>query len=375
MSHLSRDNLGIKRPLAVLIVDDNPTNLSLLESFLQKAGDYNILSAESGEKALEISRNNSIDLVLLDIMMPDMDGYQVCSVLKQMPECADTSVIFLTAKHDIKSMVKGFDVGAVDYLTKPINFEELKVRVNTHLRLRRQEQELKLQDAEKNRFVSIVAEDLRNPIEGLKSVLKMLDDSSETLEKSLLQEYISLAYSAADSLDAISKNLTQWSELQNNELLANPQEIDVYNIFNEVIDKIQAENKQKDITINNEIEAGKMAYFDNEYLRIIASNILSNAVSFSHKGGKVDVSAGCSNINGSLTITVKDEGVGMTPDDQQGIFLPGKQHKKEGTAGEIGTGMGLVLCHDLLLNSNGSIWVESNLGRGTSVYINLPLKK
>lgn len=366
--------MATKKQPTILIVDDNPTNIDLLVAFLRD-GDYTILKAENGEKALELSRNNRIDLVLLDIMMPGLDGYQVCEALKKMPEQSSTPVIFLTARNDIASMVKGFNVGAVDYLTKPIKVEEFRARVNTHLRLRRQEQELKQYDAAKNRFISIIAKDLCSPIEGLKTVLKRLNDSSEVLEKEVINEYISVAYSAADCLDAISRNLTQWSALQNNELPSNPQNVDVYNVFNEEIDSIQNENRQKNIIINNDIKHDQMVYVDEEYFRIMVRNILSNAVSFSHKGGNVDIYAECSNVDGSLTITIKDEGVGISSEDQENLFQPGKQHRKEGTAGEIGTGMGLVLCHDLLASSNGRIWVESKLDSGTKVYVNLPQEK
>ncbi|MCK5336242.1 MAG: response regulator, partial [Gammaproteobacteria bacterium] len=207
--------MGINKQQTILTVDDNARNLDLLDGFLRK-GNYNIIRAENGEKALELSRNNDIDLVLLDIMMPGLDGYQVCEELKKMPEYASVPVIFLTAKHDVESMVKGFNVGAVDYLIKPINVEEFNARVNTHLRLRRKELELKQYDAAKNRFIANIAEDLLSPIESLRSVLKMLNDSSGTLEKELMQDYISLAYSASDCLDAISQNLKQWSALQNN---------------------------------------------------------------------------------------------------------------------------------------------------------------
>ena len=366
--------MGIKKQPTILIVDDNPTNLDLLVAFLRDT-DYVIIKAEDGEQALESSRNNTIDLVLLDIMMPGLDGYQVCEALKQMPEHASTPVIFLTARNDTESVVKGFDVGAVDYLTKPINVEELRARVSTHLRLSYQERELKQYDEAKNRFILNIAKDLCAPIEGLKKVLGILNDSSCDLEKEVINEYISVAYSAADCLEAISQNLTQWSSLQNGELPSNPRNVDVCTIFNDQIDAVQNENRQKNITINNDIENGQLAYVDEQYLRSIVCNILSNAISFSHKGSKVDITAECSNVDGSLTIVIKDEGVGISSDDLENIFQPGKQHRREGTAGEIGTGMGLVLCHDLLLNSNGRIWVESEQNVGTKVYINLPQEK
>ncbi len=362
--------MGINKQQTILTVDDNARNLDLLDGFLRE-GNYNIIRAENGEKALELIRNNNIDLILLDIMMPGLDGYQVCEELKKMPEYSSVPVIFLTAKHDVESMVKGFNVGAVDYLTKPINIEEFNARVNTHLRLRRKELELKQYDIAKNRFIANIAEDLLSPIESLRSVLKMLNDSSGTLEKELMQDYISLAYSASDCLNAISQNLKQWSALQNNEFPADPKNINAYEIFNDVIDTIQAVNKTKSITINNKIASNEFVYFDEKYLNIIATNILSNAVSFSYKGSAVNISSEDSNIDGSLTIVIEDEGIGISPEDQEYLFQLGKQNRRKGTAGEIGTGMGLVLCHDLLLKSNCRIWVESKLDSGTKMYFNL----
>ena len=367
--------MSIAEQQTILIVDDKATNLELLMRLLRIGGDYNILKASDGKTALEIARNNNIDLVILDIMMPELDGYQVCMALKEMPEKASVPVIFLTAKYDLESMIKGFNVGAVDYMTKPINVDELKVRVTTHLKLRKQEMELKQNDDTKNRFIAIVADDLRTPIKGLKSFLKMIDESSDTLDKDALNEYISVAYSAADCLDAISLNLMMWAALQNNELPANPHEVYVMNIFNDIIDEIQIENKQKDIAIINDINESRKVYVDEEYLRIIIRNVLSNAFSFSHKGGSIRVSVESQNIDTSLTFTVQDHGIGMNNDEIQNIFKPGKHHRKEGTSGETGTGMGLILCHDLLEKSNGHIWIENNIDEGVCVFINLPQDK
>ncbi|MDH5764448.1 MAG: hybrid sensor histidine kinase/response regulator [Gammaproteobacteria bacterium] len=363
--------MGNKNQTTILIVDDHPANLDLLECFLE-GFDYRLLRAESGKDALALASENDLDLVLLDIMMPEMDGYQVCEKFKEMPQHARVPVIFLTALEDIESKVKAFSRGAVDYLTKPINVKELQARVTTHLRLAQQEQDLKDYDKAKNQFISMLAEDLLTPIQSLKSVLQRLNETSADLDKEALCDYISLAYSAADCINDISHNLKFWSALQNNELTNNQQNVNVKEVFDSIISDIQLETKHKAISIVNDINADEIAYVDEEFLRIIVQNVLSNAVSYSNKGGVVVVVAEDSNIDGSVTITIEDNGIGISEENIQNIFQLGQQFRREGTAGEVGTGMGLILCHDLLEKCGGRMWLESELGKGTKVFINLP---
>ncbi|MDH5423889.1 MAG: hybrid sensor histidine kinase/response regulator [Gammaproteobacteria bacterium] len=362
-----------KKQATILIVDDYPSNISVLERFLQ-AEDYKVLTADNGQTALGLCQDYDIDLVLLDIMMPGLDGYQVCEKLKEMPATSHIPVIFITAKIDIESIVKGFNVGGADYLTKPVNFEEVNARVKTQIKLRMQEQKLLQQDAAKNKFISIISEDLRTPIVGLRSLLKEMDKPSRALDPELMLDYISSAYLAADYLDNISLKLKYWSALQNNELPVTLRTVQILPIFDEVVSHVQAENKHKVITIINNIAPDHTAYFDEEYLRIIAINLLSNAVSFSHKESKVVIKSEVSNVDNAVLITIRDTGVGIETERLESIFQLGRHERTRGTAGEAGTGIGLVICHDLLKKCHGNIWIDSELNTGTQVTVRLPQK-
>jgi len=161
------------RKFKVLIVDDVPKNIQLAGSILQKEG-YHISFANNGETALNLTKTNDFDLILLDIMMPEMDGFEVCGQLKQKPETRDIPIIFLTAKTGTESTIKGFEIGAVDYVTKPFNEKELLARVRTHLELRDAQKNLREANATKDKFFSIIAHDLKNPFNALLGLSKLL---------------------------------------------------------------------------------------------------------------------------------------------------------------------------------------------------------
>ncbi|NJK97303.1 MAG: response regulator [Bacteroidales bacterium] len=150
----------------LLIVDDNLENLNVIGNIL-KDKHYKIALARNGVSALQILDEIEIDLILLDIMMPDMDGYEVCTRIKKNAALEDIPVIFISALNETKDIVKGFNCGGIDYITKPFKAEEIIARVDTHLKLRKQTLELKMINANKDLFISILAHDLKNPFNHL----------------------------------------------------------------------------------------------------------------------------------------------------------------------------------------------------------------
>ncbi|MDH5570208.1 MAG: hybrid sensor histidine kinase/response regulator [Gammaproteobacteria bacterium] len=357
----------------ILVVDDNKTNIKLVEEYLlSDATGYRIIRAISGEEALTACNENDVDLILLDIMMPGLDGYETCEILKSQDRTRSIPVVFLTAKHDSESIVKGFNVGAVDYLIKPINCQELLARVSTHLRLRNQEKLLIKHNNAKEKFISLIAENLNSPITGLTNILKMLNDSRDDMDTELMNEYLSLAYSASEGISALSHNLMQWSALKNGQMPAHSQAVDIKNVINEVNSGIQEEFKQKGITVDINVDDGLFVYMDDEYLRSIVRIILNNAFSYSHKGGAVVISLETVNDDDFIRISIADVGVGIDEPDQRRLFKLGERFQEKGTSGEMGSGMGLILCYDLIEKSNGSISLESSKGKGTTVFIDFP---
>ncbi len=354
----------------ILIVDDHPTNIKLVEGFLRQDGRYNYSSTTQPTEVLELCRDHAVDMVLLDIMMPAMDGYEVCEALKSNPDTKDIPVIFLSAKHEPESIVKGFKAGGVDYLIKPINGMELLVRITTHLSLRRHEQQLQELNATKDRFISIIAEDLRSPITGLRGVLQMIDNNFDTLNKEHLHEYISMSHLAADSLASLAENLIEWSSLHVNELPLHPTQLDLHELFASAIRSTQEEAPQKDIQFHLTIDEGTLITTDEPSLRQVALNLLRNAVAFSHQQGDVTISAEADDL--ACTISIIDNGIGIDAENQKKLFQLDQRFSRAGTAGEMGSSMGLLLCRELLERNHGTISIQSELNKGTQATITLP---
>ncbi|MEN8170791.1 MAG: hybrid sensor histidine kinase/response regulator [Pseudomonadota bacterium] len=354
----------------LLVVDDNSTNIKVVEKFISMDGKYRSVHATRGEEALRICSEQAIDMVLLDIMMPEMNGYEVCEKLKQDPATRDIPVIFITAKHEAEDIVHGFSVGGVDYLLKPFNGSELIARINTHMQLRLQERELKEANATKDRFITIIAEELRSPIKALNGVLHMLAHPPQQLDAVQQHDYIAQAALAAESLDVISSNLIQWSSLQIDSIPLRPVNVDLHNLFAEAANKVSAENPQKAIQYKIEIDEGQTCHADESSLQRVAQSILTNASAFSHTGGEVSVSA--SRQNDDWYITIKDQGVGISIEDQQNLFHLDKRITHSGTSGETGSGMGLLLCKELMKRIKGTITIQSEPGKGTQILLTLP---
>ncbi|MDH5784093.1 MAG: hybrid sensor histidine kinase/response regulator [Chromatiales bacterium] len=358
-----------QKPL-VLIVDDNETNVKLVEQFLMHDGRYDYLSTTNPTAVMEICRNTPVDMVLLDIMMPEMDGYQVCAQLKAQHATRDIPVIFLTAKHDMESIIKGFNTGGVDYLIKPINGMELMARMTTHLNLRRQEQELRALNATKDRFIAIIAEDLRSPITGLRGVLQMLASKFDTLSTDQIHDYIDMAHLAADSLDSLAENLIQWSAINDGNPPLSLHQLDLHALFSSAIQRVRAENLQKEIVFELDITEGSFAYADENALMLVALNLLRNAVAFSHHGGQVYI--GAEESEGRWQIRIDDQGIGIAPEEQEKLFRLDTRFTRVGTSGEKGSGMGLLLCQEIMQRIGGTISLESQPDKGTHLKLSLP---
>lgn len=354
----------------ILIVDDNTTNIKLVEGFLRHDGHYDYLSTTVPGEVEGLCATQGVDMVLLDIMMPDMDGYQVCEVLKQNPATRNIPVIFLTAKHGQENIVRGFNAGGVDYLTKPINAMELLARMSTHLRLRRQEQELIELNATKDRFIAIIAEDLRSPITGLHGVLQMVDNNFDQLSTDHLHEYLSMAHLAAEGLDSLATNLIRWSSLHHSELPLRPVELDLHLLFVDTIRQVQEESPQKKLHFEIGIAKGSFISIDETSLREVALNLLRNALAFSHHHGVVNINA--RRDDGHWEITIRDRGIGIDSDNLKKLFRLDQRFTRIGTDGEMGSGMGLLLCQELLARNGGTIVIASELNQGTEATITLP---
>ncbi len=368
----------------LLIVDDNPTNLRVLLDYLRESG-FKMLVARNGEGALRQARYAHPDIILLDVMMPGIDGYETCRQMKADDGLKDIPVIFMTALSETVNKLQGFEAGGVDYITKPLQHEEVLARVNTHLTIRKLQQQLEQQNAllqEKNReledlnaskdtFFSIISHDLRGPFNVLLSMTQLLEEHLDAYSQEKIRQSVRHIRTSAERLHALLENLLTWSRLQRGSMNYTPQTIDLSEIVNRNVTLFLANAEQKGVLLTNTSPEASMVYADANMVDTVIRNLISNALKFTWKGGSVTVSSRRG--EESLFLSVTDSGIGMNEASLDRLFRLDTSYHKDGTAGEKGTGLGLNLCKELIEKNGGVIEVDSEIGKGSTFTITLPL--
>ncbi|SRR6056297_6467 len=370
MSDNKRDNN------VILLVDDSINNLQLLGNLL-KNEDYQIALAKNGKEALNIVNEVVPELILLDIMMPEMDGYTVCRELKKNPYTKDIPIIFLTAKTTKEDIVKGFNTGGVDYITKPFNREELLARIKTHLELKKardkitqQRRELEESNATKDKMFSVISHDLRAPLGGMKSMLDLVyEDKNEG--KNINKKSLDSLKKAADKTYNLLENLLYWSRSQRGQLVYEPEYINLYDLVIENVELLKTMIDNKKIHISNEISDNLNAYADRNMVKTIIRNLIYNAIKFTKEEGEVKI---YSKKEGNFVIlSVEDNGVGITKENMEKIFNRKEYFTTYGTEREKGSGLGLNLIFDFLDKNKGELFIDSDYGKGSTFSFSLPV--
>jgi signal transduction histidine kinase len=371
------------KPLnSILIVDDKPENIQLIGTLLRKL--YNLYIADNGESAVKIANDKLPDLILLDIMMPHVTGFDVCKTLKSNPLTKDIPVIFLTARNESEDIVKGFQLGAVDYITKPFKQEEVLIRISTHIKLKESERELvrknseiektanelEILNQEKDKFFSIIAHDLRNPISGLLGLTEMIGDRVERFSTDELKYYLNLMHSSADRLSTLLANLLEWARLQMGNVEFIPESNNLFLSAGKIISHLSGNLKDKNINCVNSIPSGITFIFDFYMLDTVLRNLIGNAIKFTRKDGNIFVFAEIKDTD--VIISVKDSGIGIPPALADKIFSLKEVVSRKGTDGEASSGLGLLLCKSFVEKNNGRIWFDTEIDKGTTFFVSLP---
>ncbi|MBN1159037.1 MAG: hybrid sensor histidine kinase/response regulator [Bacteroidales bacterium] len=357
---------------SILIVDDVPKNIQLLGSIL-KQEKYELEFATSGKEALEWLASKRFELVLLDIMMPEMDGFDICRKIKENPTTREIAVIFLTAKADSESIIKGFETGAVDYITKPFNTKELKMRVRTHLTIQHQRKQIEQKNAYEKKIFSVIGHDLRSPVGNIRTyidaflmVTNELDKNTQVLLKDL--------YILADNAFSLLENLLNWAKSQSGNIICRPQSENIPRLIQIIIKlfKIQAENKN--IRLKYEGPKELCAFVDRELISSVIRNLIANALKFTRRNGNVTVSASTKKVRGKyqVVLQVRDNGVGMSPESIEKLLTRNIHYTTYGTENEKGSGLGIQLCKEFITLNNGELWIESQEGKGSTFFVSLP---
>jgi signal transduction histidine kinase len=370
----------------ILIADDNATNLNVLFEYLSAQG-YRVLVAEDGTGAIEQAQYGLPDLILLDVMMPGLDGFETCTRLKESPQTRDIPVIFMTAISETPYVLKGFDVGAVDYITKPLQREEVLVRVRNHISIRvlqrelkaeiavrqKAEEELRVINAGKDVFFSILAHDLKNPMGGLLGLSEAMVDIMPPTTDATTREMALDIRDTARQVGELLLDLLSWAQMQLGKMEPTPKPVSILKEAEFAVALVGTAARTKKIEIVNEIKEPIEIYCDAKMNDTVLRNLLSNAVKFTPEGGTIRLSA--KKKEGELQISVTDSGRGIPPELIPALFRLGESKTTFGTAGEKGTGLGLPLSREMVEKNGGRIWVESTPGRGSSFHFTVPLVK
>lgn len=363
-------NKNIFENAKILIVDDVPENLQVLGNALMSKG-AEIIVATDAYTALNNLRTVGIDIALVDVSMPGMDGFELCQKIKADSNLKETPVIFITARTDIEDIQKGFEVGAVDYILKPFNQIEVLSRVKSHLELYFSKKELEEHLLRKDKFISLIAHDIKSPLSGIKSLLKIAVEDYDNLEKGELKEILESLYESIETQFDFILDLLNWGRLQLDKLEPNPDLFDIEQLIDNCksILQVNASNKNINIKVVNNTEDSRVEA-DPGFVENAIQNLLSNAIKFSHENSNITITI--SKDSDDIQIAITDQGVGMSDEDQTKLFRNDVLHTSEGTSGEKGTGLGLLLVKDFIEKTGGSISFESEEGKGSTFYLSLP---
>tara|TARA_R110001583_G_scaffold82151_6_gene218305 strand:+ start:582 stop:1685 length:1104 start_codon:yes stop_codon:yes gene_type:complete len=356
----------------ILIVDDNPNNLKVVGGVLKGEG-YDFRMAKSGHLALKILEKTKPDLILLDIQMPEMDGFETCKRIKENSEDASIPIIFLTANTDSESISKAFKSGGLDYVTKPFNSEELLARIKTHIKLKRQADELILQNATKDKFFSIISHDLKNPLGNVIGFSDLLKEDYENNEFANMGKFIGYINESANFTLEILHNLLEWARIQRGSLKSIKNTFDLGTLLKSNIGGHLPQASAKNIFIESNIEENLITVADEKMISTVIRNLISNAIKFTPNGGSIFVSSKKKMINDNRVIEteIKDTGVGISEENLKKLFNIEGNYNSKGTNNESGTGLGLILCKEFISENNGSIRVESVQDIGSSFIFDL----
>ena len=354
----------------ILIVDDVPQNIQIAQTILESAG-YTVQTALSGEEALERVGAGGIDLILLDIMMPELDGFEVAAQLQHDKRSSSIPIIFLTAKNDTESITRGFRLGAVDYIAKPFKGDELKMRVLTHLKLMHTQRELQEANAAKDKFFSIIAHDLRSPFNALVGMSQFLANGIENLDAETAKEFLRGMHTSSKNAFNLLENLLEWSRVHTGRMPMNPEGVNVTDLVEENLSLMEVNIGNKQLHVDNQLPEEEPVFADPNAVNAVFRNLLSNAIKFTPKGGRIEL---CSQrMDEKTAFTVKDNGEGMDEKTLEELFRLDVRHSSKGDGGEKGTGLGLILCREFVERNGGEITVESEPNRGSLFTFTLPL--
>jgi len=362
----------------ILVVDDMAVNARLLTGILQLGG-FEVVTASSGPEALDRLQSSSIDVVLLDVMMPDMDGFEVCRRIKE--QTPFLPVVMVTALQETADRVKALEAGADDFLTKPVDEVEVIARVKSLVRLKRQHAELDRAYAELRRVEAMrdeltymIVHDLRTPLTSLLTGLQSLELLGELSPDQL--EVVWMSVSGGQTLLSIINDLLDIGKMESGTVDLKREEIAPADLLNEAATQVSALLLAKGLTLTKQVsEELPVLYADHDKLCRTLVNLLGNAIKFTPSGGRITLSVCPDAAQESLVFSVSDTGEGIPRSAFERIFEKFGQVETRKEGRKMSTGLGLTFCKMAVEAHGGRIWVESEPGCGSTFSFTLPVTR
>lgn len=361
----------------ILIVDDVASNVLLLQVLLKNAK-FTVVTADGGQQALEQVDKEQPDLILLDVMMPGMSGFEVARQLKAKPHTAEIPIIFLTALNGAADLVEGFRAGANDFISKPFNKEELIIRVTHQISLvaakrmiLSKTEELQRTIVGRDKLYSVIAHDLRSPIGSIKMVLNMLllNLPAEKIGEEMY-ELLAMSNQTTENVYDLLDNLLKWTKSQIGKMNVSIRDIDLVEVVDGVVEIFNMVAGLKKITIRVENPEKMLVKGDVDMIKTVVRNLLNNALKFSEEGSEVVLKV--EEADGKAIVSVQDHGCGISEEGQKKLLHADTHFTTFGTNNEEGSGLGLLLCQDFVQKNGGELWFVSKEGEGSTFSFSVP---
>jgi two-component system sensor histidine kinase/response regulator len=363
----------------ILIVDDLPANLKVLGGILEGDG-YNVRPVRDGKMALEVAEKVMPHLILLDVLMPGMDGFEVCRRLKENQKLNQIPVIFISAIDDNENIVKALKTGGIDYIIRPFRAEEVKARVNIHFtgylqrkKIEEQRKELQKLNADKDKFFSIIAHDLRSPLIGFLGLTRLLVEEIQGLTQAEILGITKDIRNSSVDIFRLLENLLEWSKMEQGLIPLNAGKVQLRSVADESLSMALETARFKKIEICIDIPDFIYVFADSNLLKSVLRNLVYNAIKFTPREGRVNFTA---RIIGerNVIISIKDTGIGMSREMVENLFRINAQTNRTGTEGEPSAGLGLILCKEFIEKLGGKLCIETEEGKGSDFSFSLAME-
>jgi signal transduction histidine kinase len=369
------------KPSNIMAVDDTPANLKLLDGMLREWG-YQVRAFPRGRLALAAALNEPPDLILLDITMPEMDGYETCRQFKAIPALQQIPIIFISALNEALDKVNAFGCGGVDYVTKPFQLDEVHARIETHLKIRQLQKALEIQNQQlrenydrlhaleilRDNLTHMIIHDMRSPLMAISGNLELLSEEIGALPENS-QLCLEDASTATHKLTEMVSSLLDVSRLESGQMPIQRTSCDLQQVVQKVIATLSSLLKNNPVVVEAQ-SADPTIECDPTLLHRVIGNLLSNAAKFSPRTEPVTISF--HNIPGFLKVTVRDQGRGIPPEYHARIFEKFGQVSSENNSKRYSTGLGLTFCKLAIEAHGGQIGIESSQGKGSTFWLTLP---